>query len=231
MSETLSDWKNAPIVCYVSDRKARSGPAGSSELLHTIMAAATAGVDWIQIREKDLGTTDFLQLSRQAVRSVHSVHSVGSHARVFVNDRLDVALSAGASGIHLGNESVPAREVVRWCREGNAPSGFLVGVSCHRIAEVQEAQAAGADYVFFGPIFDTPSKRAFGSPQGIVQLEAVSRSVQIPVIAIGGIEEKNAKECIRAGAAGIAAIRLFQEPRENAELRESIAALHRLPLH
>jgi thiamine-phosphate pyrophosphorylase len=219
---------NGPIVCYVSDRKSLPGQGRQSDVLDKIRTAAAARVDWIQIREKDLRASDLLELSREAVRSVPLANS---NARVLVNDRLDIALSAGASGIHLGNESVPAREVVRWCRRGNTPSGFLLGVSCHRLNEIQEAEIAGADYVFFGPIFDTPSKRAFGTPHGIAELGAIARAVQIPVIAIGGINEGNAMECISAGAAGIAAIRLFQEPRESAELLESIAALHRLPLH
>lgn len=219
---------NGPIVCYVSDRKSPSEGGRQSDILDKIRAAASAGVDWIQIREKDLRTRDLLELTREALRAVSLAHS---DARVLVNDRLDIALVAGASGVHLGNESVQAREVVRWCNSGNAPPGFLLGVSCHRLEEVQEAEVAGADYVFFGPIFDTPSKRDFGPPQGTAQLGAITRAVQIPVIAIGGIDEENAMECISAGAAGIAAIRMFQEPRESAELLESISALHRLATH
>ena len=148
-----------------------------------------------------------------------------------MNDRLDIALAVAASGVHLSNESVQAREVVRWCRVGNAPPEFLIGVSCHRLEEVQAAEIAGADYAFFGPVFDTPSKRAFGAPHGVHELGAITRAVQIPVIAIGGIDEENAMECIGAGADGIAAIRLFQEPRERIELSESIGVLHRLRMH
>ncbi len=217
---------NGPIICYVSDRKSLAGPGRQSDILEKIGAAAAARADWIQIREKDLRPSDLLELTREALRAVVLAKS---KARVLVNDRLDIALAAGASGVHLGNESVQAHDVVRWCRRGNAPSEFLIGVSCHRLEEVQEAEGAGADYVFFGPIFDTPSKRAFGAPHGVLELGAVTRAVQMPVIAIGGINEENAMACTRAGAAGIAAIRLFQEPREIAELSGSIAALHRLP--
>jgi thiamine-phosphate pyrophosphorylase len=219
---------NGPIVCYVSDRKSLPGAVRQSDILDKIRGAATAGVDWIQIREKDLRTIDLLELTHEALRAVALANS---NARVLVNDRLDIAMATRASGVHLGSESVRAREVVRWRRRGNAPSEFLIGVSCHRLEEVQDAEAAGADYTFFGPIFDTPSKRGFGDPQGTAQLGAISRAVQIPVIAIGGIDQENAMECISAGAAGLAAIRLFQEPREDAELLESIAALHRLPTH
>ena len=96
----------------------------------------------------------------------------------------------------------PRGEVVRWLRSGNAPADFLVGVSCHSLEEVREAENAGASYAFFGPVFDTPAKRAFGAPQGMARLEEVCRSVKIPVIAIGGVNEENAEECFRAGAVG-----------------------------
>ncbi len=128
--------------------------------------------------------------------------------------------------MHLGRESVPAKEVVTWCRAGNAPAGFLIGVSCHSLEETREAEKAGADYVFFGPIFDTPSKRAFGQPQGVARLAEASAAVRIPVIAIGGINEQNAAECLRAGAAGIAAIRMFQEAKQGPALTEIVARLH-----
>jgi thiamine-phosphate pyrophosphorylase len=219
---------NSPIVCYVSDRRSLPQEDRQSGILEKIKTAAIAGVDWIQIREKDLRTYELLELTREAVRSVNLANS---NARVLVNDRVDIALSAGASGVHLGNASLRAREIVNWLRSGNAPPEFLIGVSCHRLEEVQEGTGAGADYVFFGPVFDTPSKRDFGAPQGIAELGAVTRAVRIPVIAIGGIDEENAMKCIAAGAAGIAAIRFFQEPRGHAQLLESVAALHRLPRH
>jgi thiamine-phosphate pyrophosphorylase len=120
---------------------------------------------------------------------------------------------------------VPARDVIRWCRAGNAPSGFRIGVSCHTIEDASEAVSAGADYVFFGPIFDTPSKRSFGAPQGISRLKDVCGAVCIPVIAIGGVNEENAVECFRAGAAGIAAIRMFQEAKSPQALAEAVARL------
>ena len=147
-------------------------------------------------------------------------------ARVIVNDRLDVALAAGAAGVHLGGESLPARDLLRWCREGNAPADFLVGVSCHSPEEAREAEDSGASYIFFGPIFDTPAKKKFGPPQGIARLGEVCRAVRIPVIAIGGVNEENATKCLHAGAAGIAAIRMFQETSETATLARAIVRLH-----
>lgn len=185
-----------------------------------IRTAIAAGADWVQIREKDLPGRELLELARAAV----SVATTGK-ALVFVNDRLDVALAAGAAGVHLGGESMSAREVIRWCRSGNAPAGFQVGVSCHKLEEARETERAGAAYAFFGPIFDTPSKREFGPPQGIAKLAEVCSAVRIPVIAIGGVGADNGAECIRAGAGGIAAIRMFQEARDAAGLREAVARL------
>jgi thiamine-phosphate pyrophosphorylase len=145
---------------------------------------------------------------------------------VIVNDRLDVALAAGAAGVHLGRESLGAREVVSWCRGGHAPAEFLVGVSCHSLAEAREAERAGAAYIFFGPVFDTPSKRGMGEPQGLARLGEICRVVKIPVLAIGGVSEENAAECIRAGAAGIAAIRMFQDARDAETLKQAVTRLH-----
>ena len=186
--------------------------------------AVAAGVDWVQIREKDLPARELLALARASVRIAAEIRS--GEARVIVNDRLDVALAAGAAGVHLGGESLSAREVVRWCRRGNVPADFLIGVSSHSIEQAREAESAGANYVFFGPIFDTPSKMAFGLPQGIPKLAEVCSAVRVPVIAIGGVNEENGTECVRAGAAGVAAIRLFQEPGELADLKSAIGRLH-----
>jgi len=210
-----------PIVCYVTDRKSIGSAEAVESVLAKIRAAIAAGADWVQIREHDLPARELLALVRGAVEES------GGAARVIVNDRLDVAIAAGAAGVHLGERSVPAGEVVRWCRSGNAPPEFLVGVSCHSLEEAREANGAGASYVFFGPVFDTPSKRSFGQPQGIARLAEVCRSVRLPVIAIGGVNEENGAECIRAGAAGIAAIRLFQESREPEALREAVARIVR----
>jgi len=215
----------SPIVCYVTDRNALAAPYPASSILEKVRAAAHAQADWIQIREKDLPTGDLLNLAREAIRAIEGA---ATKPRVIVNDRLDIALAARVAGAHLGRESAPAREVVRWCRRGNAPAEFLIGVSCHDIDEAREAESSGVNYLFFGPIFDTPSKRSFGPPQGMAQLAEVCRAIRIPVIAIGGVNEENAAECVKAGAAGIAAIRLFQAPGDLGAIRDSIAGLHRL---
>jgi thiamine-phosphate diphosphorylase len=215
---------NKPIVCYVTDRKTL-GPSDAfrgalSSTVEKIRLAAAAEADWVQVREKDLSAKELLALVKQAV-------STGdSRVKVIVNDRLDAALAAGAAGVHLGRESVAVSEVVQWCRAGNAPAEFLIGASCHSLDEARQAEAAGANYAFFGPVFDTPSKRAFGAPRGIAQLREVCREIRIPVIAIGGLDQGNAMECLRGGASGIAAIRLFQENTDAETLREFVKSVH-----
>lgn len=212
----------------MTDRKAFDPSDATASLLASIRGAVAAGVDWVQIREKELTARELLELTRAAIAIARDETLAGA-VRIIVNDRLDVALAAGAAGVHLGRSSVPAREAVRWLRAGNTAPDFLVGVSCHSVEEVREAEDAGASYAFFGPIFDTPSKRSFGSPQGIVRLAEACRLSKIPVIVIGGVNEENGAECIRAGAAGIAAIRIFQQ-KEKSEtaLKETIARLHQL---
>lgn len=191
-----------------------------------VRAALAAGVDWIQIREKDLSSRVLLALVRDVIGAARS--AAASRAKVIVNDRLDVALGAGADGLHLGHASVPASDVIRWCRSGNAPKEFLVGVACHSVQEALEAEAAGASYLFFGPVFDTPSKRTFGAPQGAARLAEVCAAVRLPVIAIGGVSAGNAAGCLRAGAAGVAAIREFQEMADSAHARKFVELVHNI---
>ncbi len=219
----MSPALKTPIVCYVTDRKSLAEGDNGADVIGRIRATIAAGVDWVQIREKVLSGRELLGLVREAV-------AAGGSARVIVNDRLDMALAAGAAGVHLGRESLGARDVVRWCKSsgGNAPADFLVGVSCHSLADAREAESAGAAYIFFGPVFDTPSKRGMGEPQGVARLEEICRSVAIRVLAIGGVNEQNAGDCIRAGAAGIAAIRLFQDTRDAETLKDAVKRLHAL---
>jgi thiamine-phosphate pyrophosphorylase len=224
----------SPVICYVTDRKAlpsgkTAGRLLNKMLLDVIRAAAEAGVDWVQIREKDLPSRELFEIVREAVAlaSLRPELAQPRSIKVIVNDRLDVALAAGAAGVHLGHASVPAREVVRWCRAGNTPADFLVGVSCHSLEGAREAEKAGASYTHFGPIYETPSKIPFGKPHGVEELAQVAKAVKIPVIAIGGVNESNAGECIRAGAAGIAAIRMIQDAADPNTLKDAIEAIHR----
>ena len=184
-------------------------------LTRKIAEIAAAGVDWVQIREKDLTAREIASLTRQTLRIVaKSCGERSSATRVLVNDRLDVAIAERAGGVHLGEHSLPLAEAKRLVespqRKQGIDASFLIGVSCHSIEAAASAERGGADYIFFGPVFPTPSKEAFGPPQSLTQLAQACRSVAIPVIAIGGITLENAVSCIEAGAAGVAAIRLFQ---------------------
>ena len=237
-----------PLLCYVTDRR-NLVPAETSEtrqpfdarktLLEKIAAAATAGVDWIQIREKDLSGKECSSLMREALRLVAS-SSPGAAAkasissrieareqdstRMLVNDRLDVALAAHAAGVHLGEKNLPpeqARRLVNSVRNED----FLIGVSCHSVEAAKAAERGGADYLFFGPVFATASKAAYGAPQGLRNLAEVCRAVAVPVLAIGGITLENAADCLSAGASGITAIRLFQESSSMAAIVRALREL------
>jgi thiamine-phosphate pyrophosphorylase len=205
-----------PILCYVTDRSslnvARQENCAEA-LLQKMEAAAAAGMNWIQLRERDLSGKECAAFTREALRRVaHSSSNMSCAPRVLVNDRLDVALAERAGGVHLGENSLPAEDARRAIAAVQPPPlDFLVGVSCHSLEAVERAARAGADYVFFGPVFATPSKAVFGQPQGLSRLAQVCHAVEIPVIAIGGITLENAAQCLASGAAGIAAIRLFQD--------------------
>ena len=188
---------------------------------------ASAGVDWIQLREKDLPARAIAALVCEASRIPKHSRRQRGKTLVLVNDRVDVALAQQADGVHLGANGLPVQEVKQFVGSRLRPKGFLLGVCSHALEAAKSAESEGADYIFFGPIYATPSKSAFGEPQGVPRLAAVCRSVSIPVIAIGGITLGNAAACIAAGAAGIAAIRLFQDasdpPAIIEELRRTIA--------
>jgi len=206
-----------PLVCYVTDRRGFGAKElnAADLLLETIARAADAGVDAIQLREKDLGGRALLELARASVARA-------ARAKILVNDRLDVALAAGAAGVHLGGQSVPVADVAKFRAAGRTLPEFLIGRSCHSLEEALQAELDGADYVFFGPVFATPSKAQYGAPQGTEALAGVCRRVRIPVLAIGGITLENAASCIAAGAAGIAAIRLFQQVADLAAVTRAL---------
>lgn len=211
------------ILCYVTDRQSlhiAAGQSRESALTRHVESALAAGADWIQIREKDLPARNLMELTRAAIRAC-SKASAQSEARILVNDRCDVAWAAGAGGVHLGEKSLPVRIVVD-ARRSRGPADFVVGTSCHSVDGAIRAAKDRADYVYFGPVFATPSKAPFGAPHGVAKLVEVCRAVPIPVIAIGGVTLENARACRDAGAAGIAAIRLFQESRNCAEIVASL---------
>jgi thiamine-phosphate pyrophosphorylase len=250
--------RKAPILCYVTDSKSLplATPSDlSSVLIQKIATIASAGVDWIQLREKHMPARDLSKLAREASRHASPRHGE-ERARPFVivNDRLDVAIAEHADGVHLGENGLPVNEAKLFLEsprvaqtllftptvEGPvpplptpampvttqpAPEKFLLGVSCHSLKGVKSAACDGASYVFFGPIFATPSKAGMGEPQGIARLAEVCRSVSTPVLAIGGITLENAAACIKAGAAGIASIRLFQDAPDAAEIVKELRKL------
>jgi thiamine-phosphate pyrophosphorylase len=206
----------APILCYVTDRKSLASVSDADRrdsLLKRIAGAAAAGVNWIHLREKDLTGKEISVLAREALAQTANQGDKIT-TRILLNDRLDIALSEHAAGVHLGEQSLPVREVRKWLDaqpDRAAHENFLVGVSCHSLESAASAAQNGADYIFFGPVFATPSKEASGAPQGLPRLAEICRSVDIPVLAIGGVTEQNAPACFAAGAVGLAAIRLFQE--------------------
>jgi thiamine-phosphate pyrophosphorylase len=183
-------------LCYITDRNALE----PLPLLPRILDAIRAGIDLVQVREKDLATRPLLALVQSAVEAARD-----RRTQVIVNDRLDVALAGGAAGIHLGTQSMLARVV----REHVAP-GFLVGVSCHSLQDARAAEADGADYIVLGPVFETLSKVRYGPPLGLEKLREAAAEVKIPVLALGGITVARVPACLAAGASGIAGISIFQ---------------------
>ncbi|HEV8394942.1 MAG TPA: thiamine phosphate synthase [Vicinamibacterales bacterium] len=201
-----------PVVCLITDRA--RGAGGADGAVERVRWAARAGVHLVQVRERDLDGGPLTALVRRCVEAVR-----GSRARVLVNDRLDVALAAGAHGVHLRADSMPAPTVRALC-----PPGFLVGRSVHaRDEAVAVAAAGGLDYLLFGTVFPTFSKP--GRPaSGVTALVEVAAAVTIPVLAVGGVTPDNVGEVAAAGAAGFAAIGMFAADSE-AAFAQSMAAV------
>jgi thiamine-phosphate pyrophosphorylase len=198
-----------PIIYAITSGKANS----PEEILRLVQAAVDAEVPLFQIREKALSGRALYELVTRAVEI-----TAGSGTRLLVNDRSDIARAAGANGVHLTTQSLPADVVRQTC----GPD-FLIGVSTHSRDEARAAQQAGADFVVFGPIFETESKRAFGEPQGLEKLrELTSELGEFPVLAIGGVELDNVGACFKAGASGIAAIRLLNDAESLSSIVELI---------
>ncbi|MGB8579577.1 MAG: thiamine phosphate synthase [Candidatus Sulfotelmatobacter sp.] len=206
------------ILYYITDRKAFPGDelTRCRSLLDKIAEAASAGVDYIQLREKDLSARDLESLAREVIQIIRNIKK--SKTTLLINSRTDVALATEARGVHLPANDLSPKEIRQiWkCGAGSlareiSPQSPLISISCHSREEVAEAASNQATLAIFAPVFekkDAPGSTAAG-------LEALRQAclARIPVLALGGITLQNAGSCLQAGAAGIAAIRLFQESR------------------
>jgi thiamine-phosphate pyrophosphorylase len=185
-------------------------------VLALVRAAVEARVAFIQLREKLLRPRVLYEL---AARSADLTRGTGT--RLLVNDRADIARASGADGVHLSTRSLEARTL-----RASFGGEFVIGVSTHALAEATAARDGGADFIVFGPVFDTPSKREFGAPAGLARLTEVARAVApLPVFAIGGVTRENAPQVIGAGARGVAAIRLFGDAPNLRAVCEEISAI------
>ena len=195
------------LLYYITDRK--QFPGSESErrecLLKKIAEAARAGIDYVQLREKDLPARELESLAQEAAQAIRDSRS---RTRLLINSRTDIALAAQADGVHLTSNDISPFDVRKIWRAAQKPHEPIIGVSCHNEAEVIEAKRAAADFVVFGPVFEKRASEL--SPVGMDQLRKVCRH-QIPVIALGGVTLENARLCVEAGASGVAGIRLFQE--------------------
>ena len=206
-----------PIIYLITNGETnlQTTPASQDflQILRLIESAVSAGIDLVQIREKNLNSRVLFQLAASA-----SQISKGSQTRVLVNDRVDIATAAGADGVHLTTRSLPA-EVVRQ----TFGAEILIGVSTHSLPEAAVAREQSADFVVFGPVFETPGKDRYGEGAGLPELKRVTGALAgFPVLALGGVNVERSKASFEAGAQGVAAIRMFNDP---AQLKKTVAAI------
>jgi thiamine-phosphate pyrophosphorylase len=188
-----------PIVCCISEGHAdgRNFHENKSDIISMVRRAPSAGVDLFQIREKSLSGAQLFELVEGAVLA-----SRGSGLRVIVNGRADIAMAANADGVHLPGDGLPVAAL-----RSHVPEGFIIGVSTHSPAEALAARDAGADYITYSPIFDSPGK---GPSVGLRSLSEICKGVApLPVIALGGVDGTNIDDVLKHGAAGYAAIRFL----------------------
>jgi len=199
-------------VLLITDRtRSRGRPVEA-----VVAAAVRGGVRMVQVREKDLPPRALLDLVRAVLRAASEASGGAGSVRVFVNDRLDVALAAGAQGVHLGASTIPVAAARRI-----APR-LAIGYSAHALDEALEAERDGADFVAFGPVFETASPSAKAPPRGLARLSEVCRALRIPVFALGGITAARAPGALAAGAAGVAVVSDVTEAGDPAAAAEAI---------
>ena len=206
-----------PLIYLITSGKttARTTPVTEdfSSILQLVQAAVAAQIDLVQIREKNLSASVLYQLATTAAGITK-----GSASKLLINDRSDIAAAAGADGAHLTTTSLPTN-IVRQAFGDN----FLIGVSTHSLDEATLARRGGADFVVFGPVFETASKQEYGEPQGLTSLAGVCAELSpFPVLALGGVARGNVADCIRAGARGVAAISMLQQPDRLADIADGI---------
>lgn len=177
----------------ITDRK---GLDKNIPLTAAVREALSGGVKAVQLREKDLGTRELLKQAYK-MRKITDTYN----AKLFINDRLDIALAVGADGVHLTRNSIPVDAVKKTVR-----NKLLVGVSTHSLKEVREAEKGGADFITFGPVYMTPSKKKYGAPAGVEALKRVCSRSGIPVFALGGVKTDRIKNVKKAGAYGVSMI-------------------------
>lgn len=210
------------ILYYITDRKQLAGTAEaqSEAVVERVRQAVAAGVDYVQLREKDLSGRELERLARRAMEAIVAA-GANCPTKLLINSRIDVAIALGAAGVHLpavasgGLSAADARSVF----EKAGTSNPVIAVSCHSEAEVEHAWSEGADLVVLGPVFGKQDSAPLGL-QSFRRL-AARTEIAMPVLALGGVSLINAAECLRAGAAGVAGIRLFQR----GEVRETVAQL------
>jgi thiamine-phosphate pyrophosphorylase len=192
--------RSTPLVYMITDRRVQTPDQELTSLIDLAARAAAAGVDMVQVRERDLSARDVFQLAEAISTAIR-----GTETRVLINDRADIAACAGA-GVHLTTRSLTPGVV----REAFGPD-LLVGASTHTIEEAEAAERDGADFVVFGPVFETASKKEYGEPVGLEALGHAAARLRIPVLALGGINISNFARALDSGAAGVAGISIFSE--------------------
>jgi thiamine-phosphate pyrophosphorylase len=217
-----SERMRGPLLCYITDRMQFTGDERMRclQLLDKIGEVSAQGVDFIQLREKDLTARELEQLAGEAAATVrkyspHLSDTDSPGTKLLINSRTDIALAVGADGVHLRSEDVSAAEARAMAHSVQARNPklenrkFIVSVSCHSEVEVRSAAESGADFVVFAPVFEKPGNLATLA----VGVEALSRACRygVPVLALGGVTMENARSCLEVGATGIAGIRLFQQ--------------------
>ena len=202
----------------VTDRSLSRGRA----TVEIVRAAVAGGVTCVQLREKSCGTREFIEEARALVAVLRD-----AGVPLIVNDRVDVALAAGAAGVHLGQRDMALADARRL-----GPPGWIIGISAESVEDAIRAEREGADYIGVSPVFATPTKTDTAPPLGLEGLRAIRAAVKIPLVAIGGIHAGNAREVIRAGADGLAvvsAIASADSPQAAAAaLRREIAAARKV---